>query len=176
MSQRSDLSRYYADNDSVLCVGWLDRNINYPRGTASQEFRKALTEHVRYSVIQSIGFHRCTICCEAGHDVRIQYEGGRLMRLGSCEIRVFAENEITYAAPNLIHHYVMDCEYLPPESFIEAVIKSPRPPSDDYIALLARHSATRFACPLVDMATGKPIWLPPRFFPDKGGGEAGPAQ
>jgi hypothetical protein len=163
MSHRKDLSRYSNDDANLLNVGWLDRNEIFPRGETSQEFRDALTEHIRYSVVQTLGRHRCNLCSDAGHEVRIKLAGGGLIHLGSCEIRVFAENGIIYAAPNLVYHYVMDCEYLPPEPFVEAVIKSPRPPSDDYIALLARRSANWLSCPLVEMVSGKPIWMPPRF-------------
>ena len=163
MSHRKDLSRYSTDSANILNVGWLDCNEIFPQGETSQAFRDALTEHVRYSAVQTLGRHQCNLCNKRGHHVRIQLEDGSVISLGSCEILVFADNEIVYDAPNLIYHYVMDCGYLPPEPFIEAVVRSPRPPSDDYLSLLTRLSETRIACPLVEMVTGKPIWMPPAF-------------
>lgn len=167
MSYREDLSRYSNDNANLLNAGWLDRSEIFPQGETSQEFRDALTEHIRYSAVQTLGRHQCNLCNERGHRVRVQLEDGSVIPLGSCEIFVFADNGMIYAAPNLIYHYVMDCEYLPPDPFIEAVVRSPRPPSDDYLAFLNRLSATRLACPLVEMATGKLIWMPPAFLRDQ---------
>ena len=46
--------------------------------------------------------------------------GDEELRLGSAEIRVFGREEGTYAAPDLIYHYVVDHHYLPPEEFIKA--------------------------------------------------------
>lgn len=172
-SYRKDLSPYSSDDANVLNVGWLDRNEIFPRGETSQDFRDALTEHIRYSAVQTLGRHRCNLCKDAGHEVRIKLADGSVIYLGSCEIRVFGDNGTIFAAPNLVYHYVVDCEYLPPEPFVEAVIKSPRPPSDDYIALLARQSATRRANPLVDMVSGEWIWIPPRFLLKEGELETG---
>lgn len=166
MSHRKDLSRYSSDNASLLNVGWLDRNEIFPQGKTSQEFRDALAEHIRYSAVQTLGRHQCNLCNEKGHTVSIKLKGKTVLSLGSCEIFVFADNGLIYAAPNLIYHYVLDCDYLPPEEFIEAVVRSPRPPSDEYLALLARLSATRISCPLVEMVTGKPIWMPPSLLRD----------
>jgi hypothetical protein len=41
---------------------------------------------------------------------------------GNGEIRVRAANGITYVAPVLVLHYVVEHGYLPPQEFIEAVI------------------------------------------------------
>lgn len=163
MSYQRDLTTYSSGDGRLLNVGWLDRNEVIPKGETSQEFRDALTEHIKYSAVQTMGRHRCNLCREAGHEVKINLGEG-FFYLGSCEIRVFAENDITYTAPNLIYHYVINCDYLPPRAFIEAVIKSPRPPSCDYIDILARRSVKWRACPLVEMVSGKPIWMPPAFY------------
>lgn len=42
----------------------------------------------------------------------------------SAEIRVPGRNGKTYAAPNLIYHYMKDCGYLPPQEFLEALRNS----------------------------------------------------
>ena len=54
--------------------------------------------------------------------------------LGSAEIRVFSNEGVTYAAPNLIYHYIVDHHYLPPEEFIRAVLEGPLPDSPEYLA------------------------------------------
>ncbi|MDE6313851.1 MAG: hypothetical protein K2M46_09595 [Lachnospiraceae bacterium] len=42
--------------------------------------------------------------------------------VGFYEIRVFGENNVTYAAPSMIYHYITHHNYLPPEEFIKAVL------------------------------------------------------
>jgi hypothetical protein len=59
--------------------------------------------------------------------------------IGSAEIRVFGPNGAIYAAPTLIYHYVAEHHYKPPAEFVHAALTSPRPPSDEYRALLERH-------------------------------------
>lgn len=43
------------------------------------------------------------------------------MLLGSAEIRVPGKGVKSYAAPNLLYHYIKDCGYLPPQEFLDAV-------------------------------------------------------
>ena len=45
---------------------------------------------------------------------------------------MFGADGTTYAAPNLIYHYVAD-GYLPPDEFIQAVMHGPLPDSIDYL-------------------------------------------
>ncbi|MCB9148107.1 MAG: hypothetical protein H6641_05050 [Caldilineaceae bacterium] len=59
------------------------------------------------------------------------------MGLGSAEIRVFF-NEIVYAAPNLIYHYVIVHAYKPPDAFIEAVLRGFLPQTSEYDELINR--------------------------------------
>jgi hypothetical protein len=41
--------------------------------------------------------------------------------LGNAEIRVPGANGVTYAAPNMLIHYVTEHGYRPPEEFLEAL-------------------------------------------------------
>ncbi len=66
-----------------------------------------------------------------------KYGGGELV-LGSAEIRVFGSNGVTYAAPDMIYHYVAEHEYKPPDEFIEAVLYGPLPDTVEYKVLLAK--------------------------------------
>ena len=64
--------------------------------------------------------------------------GGEQLMLGTAEIRAYGANGVLYAAPTLIYHYVAKHHYQPPDEFIQAVMTGPRPPGDDYRALLRR--------------------------------------
>ena len=48
-------------------------------------------------------------------------------------MRVFGPAGATYAAPNLIYHYVVDHQYLPPDAFVRAVLDGPLPGSPEYL-------------------------------------------
>lgn len=61
---------------------------------------------------QTRGFHTCEFC------------GGREKAVGNAEIRVPGEGRM-YAAPSLVHHYVVAHGYKPPEEFIAAVMAFP---------------------------------------------------
>ena len=64
---------------------------------------------------------------------------GQERRIGTAEIRVFGPHGAIYAAPTLIYHYVAEHHYKPPAEFVHAALTSPRPPSDDYRALLEQY-------------------------------------
>jgi len=52
--------------------------------------------------------------------------------LGYSEIRIMGENDIVYAAPNLIFHYVIDHHYKMPDEVIAALKHGPCPPEQEY--------------------------------------------
>lgn len=64
--------------------------------------------------------------------------GGERLLLGTAEIRAYGANGVLYAAPTLIYHYVAMHHYQPPDEFVRAAMTGPRPPGDDYRALLRR--------------------------------------
>ncbi|MGH3310044.1 MAG: hypothetical protein ACRDP3_05595, partial [Streptomyces sp.] len=47
--------------------------------------------------------------------------GGESVTLGNAEVRVISRHGRWLIAPTLVHHYVNEHSYLPPEEFIEAV-------------------------------------------------------
>jgi hypothetical protein len=109
-----DLSRYTyihpeEDAPNTVNIGWLDPGRVFPTGTTSEEFRAKLAALCERRVKQTRGRHRCPFC--SGND-----RPG-----GSCEMRV-AGDSMVYAAPWLVHHYVVAHSYLPPKEFIEAVL------------------------------------------------------
>ncbi len=69
----------------------------------------------------------CSLCRFVGLVVL----GNKEARLGSAEIRVVYEGK-TYAAPNMIYHYVVKHHYRPPDEFIQAVLKGSLPGSPEY--------------------------------------------
>src|SRR5207253_72063 len=79
------------------------------------------------------GLYYCHIC---GRRTRYHEFEGKLVELGSAEIRVFSNDGIIYAAPNLIFHYVAAHEYDPPEEFKQAVRTGPPPESKKFVSLL----------------------------------------
>jgi hypothetical protein len=79
------------------------------------------------------GYHVCEFCdLPVGTFITCQFQGEEI-KLGSAEIRVFGSNGRIFASPDLIFHYVRDHHYLPPESFIQAVLAEPGPDSQDYL-------------------------------------------
>lgn len=57
--------------------------------------------------------------------------------LGSAEIRVIdVDNKTIYASPDLILHYIINHNYLPPDNFIRAVINGVKPDSELYSKLI----------------------------------------
>lgn len=90
-------------------IGWLDRGHPFPTGPTGDEFRAKLGRLCARRVRQTRGFHPCCFC------------NGRGRPASSAEVRV-AGNGKVYAAPSLVHHYVVAHGYRPPEEFIAAVL------------------------------------------------------
>ena len=79
-------------------------------------------EYIKYPVNRTRGIYP-NIALDGGVKTFVaKYQGYNIV-LGSAEIRVVdTKNNIVYAAPNLILHYVINHRYMPPQSFIDAVI------------------------------------------------------
>ena len=79
-------------------IGWLEPGYPFSTGTTSEEFRIKLEQLCHRRVNQTRGFHMCEFC-PAGES--------RLANLGSSfETRVEGGGTV-YAAPSLVHHYVV---------------------------------------------------------------------
>jgi hypothetical protein len=119
-----DLSIYtYLDskpNPELLTIGWLDCDHKFPQGNISEHFFIRILALCFEPVNQTRGFHQSPFLKPSpfGYPVEL---AGRKMLLGSAEIRVRGKNGISYAAPNLIYHYIKDCNYLPPQEFLDAL-------------------------------------------------------
>jgi len=128
MTYYPDLSRYdYSDwpgMPEMKNVGWLDSAHPFPRGSTPKEFKAKLFDLCFQYAMATSGYHNCDFCPrrkDAGAlKVRRKW---RSIWLGTAEIHVIYRGT-TYAAPNMIYHYVVDHDYRPPEEFVEAVINT----------------------------------------------------
>jgi hypothetical protein len=112
MSFFPDLSPYtYFPHETpgTVNVGWLERSNSFAVGKTSEEFRARLLQLCERPVRQTRGIHLCPFC------------RGKNRVGGSAEIRVAGVDKV-YAAPELIHHYVVAHGYKPPEEFVTAVL------------------------------------------------------
>lgn len=140
MTYFPDLSPYaYAGKREVGAlirnIGWLDPGIQFQTGEVDPEFLSRLWRFCTVSTLQTRGLHECEFC--RTRSANVAERSGEQLLLGSAEIRVFSRSGDTYAAPNLIYHYVVTHQYVPPEEFVDAVRLGPCPPDQGYFAKLA---------------------------------------
>jgi hypothetical protein len=145
MTYFKDLSEYaYGDptfsRSGTKTVGWLGRDHDFPTKLPSDDILDLLWVFCSTSVALTRGAHDCEFC-PSGSAYFAERNGQRLF-LGAAEIRVFSEQGQIYAAPTLIYHYVQVHHYLPPDKFLEALRKGPRPPNSDYFECLERLGLT----------------------------------
>lgn len=112
--------------DGSVNVGWLDGAEPFPTGEVPPEFADRLAELCGKAVNLTRGFHHCNLCPlpEEGQfpkPVTVPTPAGEAM-LGHGEIRVSGTDGVTYAAPDLVIHYVTAHQYRPPQKFIDAVL------------------------------------------------------
>lgn len=99
------------ETERVVNVGWLSARNPFEQGDTSEEFRRALAALLVKPILVHRGKHYCEFC-PAGKQPG-----------GSGQIRV-PDGSMCYAAPVLIHHYVMEHGYRPPAQFVEAVLRT----------------------------------------------------
>ena len=104
-------------------MGWLDRDAPYESGAVSPEFVSALFTLCHNKVNKMRGFHRCNLCSSdkgGPHVPLVVSMFDSNLTVGNAEIRVTG-SERTFAAPDMIIHYVAVHGYRPPQEFIDAV-------------------------------------------------------
>ncbi len=124
MSYFADLTPHTcapSDGRHLVNVGWLDSNFPFSKGATTQQFQDALRLLCHTRVYLHRGFHYCQFCPRDPGDDLMAWPT-HFERMGNGQIRVMAEDGTWYAAPTLIHHYVVSHEYQPPHAFIEAVL------------------------------------------------------
>jgi hypothetical protein len=107
-------------DNNVLTVGWLDGEHAFTKGLAPASALERVLALCFKPVNQARGFHQSPFLKPAPLGYPVEYKG-RTMLLGSAEIRVLGRAGKSYAAPNLIYHYMKDCGYLPPLEFLDAL-------------------------------------------------------
>ncbi len=145
MTRFNDLTSYSygtAESTEVTAqnIGWLAPGIAFPTASPDPQFVERLWHYCKISVGQTRGLHRYEFC--HSRDSNIARRNGEELLLGSAEIRVLASTGQLYAAPNLIYHYVVSHNYLPPAEFVRAVLNAACPPEDDYFVLLKKLGLT----------------------------------
>ncbi len=138
MTYFTDLSEYSymeegCDSQSIN-VGWLDGEHRFVKESTNEEVLSLLWEFCLFSVVQTRGLHECNLCDSPS--LVVEERDNVRLSLGSAEIRVFGENGEIYSAPNMIYHYVKEHNYKMPDSFVNALKSSPRPPSQEYLKKL----------------------------------------
>jgi hypothetical protein len=137
-----DLSAYFyrfrgerKPDPKVLNVGWLAKGHFYPKGTVSKRILNRILGLCVYDAVnRTMGFHVSPFLEPAVCGYPVEYCGKKII-LGTAEIWVRGKHGITYAAPDLIYHYIKDCEYLPPQEFLDAVDSLPQvenPSGEEY--------------------------------------------
>jgi hypothetical protein len=106
--------------DHVLNIGWLDASHPFRTGIVPNEVLTAVLRLCQSPVNRTRGFHVCQLCNSPMFGVTIEIEG-KIISLGSAEIRVTGEENKTYASPDLIYHYMKEHQYSPPEEFLRAL-------------------------------------------------------
>lgn len=104
-------------------VGWLARGKPYPKGEAPPGLVEALQRMTRtHRTQQTRGYHLCPWCAAK---LLGSFGPRDNCPRGSAEIRVLGD-DVAYAAPELIAHYVEAHTYAPPAGFVRAVLASSR--------------------------------------------------
>lgn len=109
---------------AVLNVGWLDHSRSFRRGQAPDNFIKALKRWLsKAKANQTRGFELCRFCRMNNYQQMHVVVEERNVMLGSAEIWVPGIKGEVYASPTIIVHYVEEHEYLPPDQYIDAVLR-----------------------------------------------------
>ena len=128
-----DLSTYEYGLDrplpGVLNVGWLDRAEPYATGAVPDLFAERLRIWFGSARINQMrGIHQCNLCHNSrsillpiSENPSCESEGKSLF-FGNWEIWIPSSNQIVFACPALIIHYVESHKYRPPNEFISAVM------------------------------------------------------
>ena len=85
------------------------------------------------------GYSRCELCSQPAEWPITVTSNGKSINLGSAEIRVISKNDKIYASPNLIFHYIVNHQYLPPPEFIDAVLTGYLPNSEKYDSAILKY-------------------------------------
>lgn len=100
---------------NVVNIGWLDEGKSFEQGDVPAGFAGRLLD--LQSVHNHRGFHGCPFCGKS--------RGNKVLAIKG--------NGVTYFCPDMIHHYVTEHNYKPPQDFIDAVMAKPEKKKEDNI-------------------------------------------
>ena len=107
-------------------IGWLGDTL-IEEGEVEGEVTETFVNRLKYLVDNHRactyrGSHECPFCYKSFGDGRVHMKGS-----GNGQVHVKGEGNRWYVAPALIHHYVKEHGYKPPQEFIDAVMKNVMP-------------------------------------------------
>ncbi len=108
-------SKYFGELEAgALNVGWLGKGQPFQSRDTSEAFQTALNELCNNNSIRHCcGHHVCEFCRDASWDDTYYHE------MGNGEIQVRDDAGVSYVAPRLVNHCVVENRYCPPQNFIE---------------------------------------------------------
>lgn len=151
MTWFADMSpyEYSTDGGEPLNIGWLDPGHEFQRGSVEERHLDMVWLLCRVTVLDTRGIHKCELC--SLEDVPCTYAHRDERRLlGTGEIRVFSPSGETFAAPDLIYHYMRDHHYLPPSAFLMALETTASKDLKDYTSMVDTLGLHWKLNPLVD--------------------------
>jgi hypothetical protein len=139
MAHYSDFSEYCYGRGTfyvpgTVNIGWLGEFPTFDQMEPDEKLLDLVWDYCKISVAQYRGVHECEYCYPRRSDVGERH--GEMRLLGSAEIRVFGDEGVIYAAPDLIYHYMAIHRYKPPDQFISALISRPHPSSRTHLERL----------------------------------------
>lgn len=113
----------------VRAFSWIDAGNTFRRGVCPPGVLETLEAAARRPVNRTRGFHTCPLCPrpepDAGsawssdsHPTPYSTGSGEDLQLGSASLEITAGRQ-TWEAPDLVLHYVVEHEYLPPDELIQ---------------------------------------------------------
>ncbi len=110
----------------VLTIGWLQSGHVYAQGKVDHEIINKLKDLLALSgvnVNRTRGIHRCDLCVPSDSNLEriVVRHNEQEILLGHSELWIPANETMTYVAPTLIYHYIIEHQYKPPDVFLNAV-------------------------------------------------------
>jgi len=113
---------------NLLNIGWLDQEHDFPKKKTDSKILEIIKKMIltERSLNMTRGFHFCEFCeiihPEDGCHMPVELEcNGENLFLGSGIIIVQCKTH-SYAFPNLMHHYISEHNYKPPDVFIQDIM------------------------------------------------------
>lgn len=135
MTYYPDLTKYQysydEDDQASLNVGWLGESAPFSIGEVEDEAIRALASNIHgHTLKKTRGIHLCNICPRPSPDQfhrswppTVSVKGVGDIPYGNGEIRVAGLSGILYASPTMIIHYIVSHRYLPPDDYLDGLLK-----------------------------------------------------